>query len=46
MDMDEGQYFFMIDLCPKSEREAIMHQARKLESVIDEESDEYAMTNS
>ena len=33
-------------MCPKSDREAILQQARKLDSVIDEESDEYNMTNS
>jgi len=44
--LEEGQYFFNIEMCPKSEREAIMQQARKLDSVIDEESDEYNMTNS
>lgn len=46
VDLEEGQYFFNIEMCPKSEREAIMQQARKLDSVIDEESDEYNMTNS
>jgi hypothetical protein len=46
MECEEGQYFFNLELCPKSEREAILHQARKLDSVIDEESDEYNMTNS
>ena len=46
VDLEEGQYIFPIELCPKSDREAILHQARKLDSVIDEESDEYNMTNS
>ena len=46
IDLEEGQYFFPIEICPKSEREAILHQARKLDSVIDEESDEYNVTNS
>lgn len=46
IDLEEGQYIFPIEICPKSDREAILHQARKLDSVIDEESDEYNVTNS
>ena len=46
VDLEEGLFFFHLALCPKTDREAILVQAKKLDSVIDEESDEYNMTNS
>jgi len=45
-DIDEGKFFFTVNLCPKTEREAMLMQARKLESVINEESEEYDITQS
>ena len=39
-DIEEGQYFFTLEKCPKSEAEAALIEAKKIESIIQEESDE------
>lgn len=46
VDLEEGRFFFHLALCPKTDREAVLVQAKKLESVIDEESDEDNVTHS
>jgi len=46
IDLEEGRFFFHLALCPKTDREAVLAQAKKLDSVIDEESDEDNVTHS